>query len=161
MDFITTFTKNKIAHADCYIPFSLSRSSFVVSQKIYKILLPLNIVGIQFIPTILYDNDIAIYNDFMYVHTHNFLSVLSVKNSRFQEINGRKISSNLLQIKFNTRRMKTIPLENRLIFRFPMNRNYFFFHTSVAEKIMSANPVGFQFIKISDLNFPNTDKMFI
>jgi hypothetical protein len=57
--------------------------------------------------------------------------------------------------------MKTIPIENRLIFRFPLNRNYFFFHTSVAEKIMSTNPVGFQFIKVSDLNFPNTNKMFI
>jgi hypothetical protein len=161
MDFYTAFTEKKAIYADCYMAQSLSGSSFVVSPKLYAILHGLNIEGIQFIPVILMEDNKIKYADFMYVHTYNFLSVLSVKNSRFQVFHRALSSNNLLEIKFNAKKLGKILLENRLIFRFPLLRSYFIFHVSVVEKIMSANPIGFQFIKISDINMPNTNGIFI
>jgi hypothetical protein len=161
MDFITDVSKKAAVYADCYLPSSLSHSSFVVSPKWYDILLPLNIPGIQFIPVCLFENNIAKYTDFWYVHTYNFLPVLSVKKSRHQVIDNVTNQNNLLEIKFNARQMNKIDLENRLIFRFPNLRNYFLFHNSVADKLISANPIGVQFIKISDYSLPNTDGIFI
>jgi len=160
VDFYTYLTKKEAVYADCYINFSLSRFSFVVSPKLYNILNNMNIEGIQFIPVVLLDNSFVKYYDFWYVHIYNIQPVLSVKRSRYQEINGIILTNNLLQIKFNTRKMKSIALENRLIFRFPLDRSYFMFHISVVEKIMSVNPIGFHFIKISDINMPNTNKIY-
>lgn len=151
LDFMKDFSKIDVLYADCYMAFSLFKSSFVVSPKLYGILQEMGIYGIQFIPVTLLENNAVKYTDFQYVHTYNYLSVLSAKNSRCQEINGKRVSNNLLSIKFNNRKLGKINLENRLIFRFPMERSYFIFHVSVAEKIIAANPVGIRFIKISDM----------
>jgi len=157
----TSIGANLSEYADCYMAMSLSGSSFVVSPKLYPILYSLNIEGIQFIPvTLMEDNEVK-YTGFIYIHTYNFLPVLSVKKSRYQEHNGIKNRNNLLEIKFNNKKLCKINLENRLIFRLPLDRGYFIFHVSVAEKIMSVNPIGIQLIKISDINYPNTDGIFI
>ena len=161
MDFYTAFTEKKVIYADCYMAQSLSRSSFVVSPKLYAILHGLNIEGIQFIPVILMEDSKIKYADFMYVHTHNFLSVLSAKKSRFQVFQRALSRNNLLRIRFSSKKLGNINLENRLIFRLPLLRSYFIFHISVVEKILSVDPVGFQFIKIRDINYPNTNGIFI
>jgi hypothetical protein len=161
LDFFTAFTKKPVEYADCYMAMSLSGSSFVVSPKLHTILHGLNIEGIQFIPvTLMEDNEVK-FTDFIYVHTYNFLSVLSVSKSRYQKLNRVKNRNNLLEIKFDNKKLGKINLENRLIFRFPLQRSYFIFHVSVVEKIISANPTGFQFIKISDVNMPDTGGIFI
>ena len=160
LDFFTALTKKEVIYADCYVNLSLFRFSFVVSPKLYNILNNMNIEGIQLIPVILFEHSFVKYVDFWYVHIYNILPVLSFENSRYQEINGLILHNNLLQIKFNTKKMKAIPLENRLIFRFPLDRSYFMFHVSVVDKIMSVNPIGFQFIKISNINLPNSNKLF-
>jgi hypothetical protein len=147
MDFLTDDTKIPVIYADIYLPIPLSGSSFVVSPKIYNILNPLNIEGIQFIPVTLMDNNEVKYNDFWYIHVYNYLSVLSEK-SVYQEVNGIKIKNNILQIKFNAGKLQKIPLENRLIFKLPSDRNYFLFHKTVVEKIV--DPVGVLFYKVSD-----------
>jgi len=161
LNFITDFTKKEVIYADCYMGLSISGSSFVVSPKLYDILHTLNIAGIQFIPVILLEGHEVKYTDFWYVHTYNFLPVLSVKNSRFQSTDKTKIRNNLLKIRFNSKKLSSIKLENRLIFRFPMQRSYFIFHVSIVDKIKTINPVGFDFVQISKINFPNTDATFI
>jgi len=160
-DFFTDFAKKPVIYADCYMALSLSGSSFVVSPKLYTILHGMEIKGIQFIPATLLEYNEVKYTDFWYVHTYNFLPVLSVKNSRYQEHNGNKIRNNLLEIKFSNKKLGKIDLDNRLIFRFPMERSYFIFHVSVVEKITAVNPTGIQFIKISDIDMPNTEGIFI
>lgn len=160
LDFFTDLTKKEVIYADCYVNFSLFRFSFVISPKLYNIFNSLNIVGIQLIPVILFEDSYVKYVDFWYVHIYNILPVLSFKNSRFQVIDDLMLDNNLLQIKFNSKKMKTIPLKNRLIFRFPLDRSYFIFHVSIVEKILSVNPIGFKFVKISDINLPNSNKLF-
>jgi hypothetical protein len=161
LNFITDFTKKKVKYADCYFPFSISGNSFVVSPKLYDILQSQKIAGIQFIPVILLEGHEVKYTDFRYVHIYNILPVLSEKNSRCQVIDRVKVSNNLLQIKFASNKMAKIKLENRLIFKFPLKRSYYIFHTSIVEKINSINPVGLDFIQISQINLPNTDATFI
>jgi len=162
MDFLTAITGKPVIYADCYMPFSLSKSSFAVSPKLYAVLSGLNIEGVQFIPVTLLENGEVKYADFRYAHAYNFLPVLSEENSRYQESsNGNKIRNNILQIKFNSARMKKINLENRLLFRLPLGRSYFIFHVSVAEKITAINPAGVQFIKISEMNLPDTGGFLI
>jgi hypothetical protein len=148
MDFFTVFTKKEAVYADCYMPLSLAQSSFVVSPKLYSILNNIKIEGIQYIPVTLLEDNQPKYTDFIYAHTYNYLSVLSVKKSRFQEHNGIEISNNLLEIKFNNKILSKIPLVNRLIFRFPLMRTYFIFHQSIVEKILPINPIGVQFIQL-------------
>jgi hypothetical protein len=43
LDFFTPFTKKPVIYADCYMGFSLSNSSFIVSPKLYKVLYDMNI----------------------------------------------------------------------------------------------------------------------
>ena len=162
IDFLTVYCNNKVEYADCYMGLSLSGSSFVVSPKLYRILQSLGIAGIQFIPVTLVEKDEVIYTDFIYVHCFNFLPILSVKNSKYQTSEkGRKISNNLLQIKFNSKQLNKIKLENRLIFRFPLARSYFIIHISVVEKLLSVNPIGVQFVKISDIDFPDIEGILL
>jgi hypothetical protein len=161
LDFYTVFTKKPVIYADCYMALSLIRSSFVVSPKLYGILRDMDIYGIQFIPVTLLEDNVVKYADFIYAHTYNFLPVLSVKDSRFQTYHGMVSRNNLLKIRFNNKKLGKIILGNRLIFRFPLERSYFIFHVSLVEKIMSVKPIGFRFIKISDIDYPNTDGIFI
>jgi len=161
MDFITTYTNKPVIYADCYMPLSLSGSSFVVSSKLYGILYDMHIEGIQLIPAVLLEDNNIKYIDFVYVHTFNFLPVLSFTKSRFQMSKGKRIRNNILEIGFLTSRMNKINLDNRLIFRFPINRNYFIFHFSVVDKLLAVNPVGLQFVKISEVNFPDIDGILI
>ena len=161
MDFATTFTKKDVIYADCYMALSLSKSSFVVSPKLYAVLSGLSIEGIQFVPVSLLEDGEVKFADFWYVHVYNILPVLSVKNSRYQLFHGKSIQNNLLQIKFVTKKLGAFNLQSRLIFKFPLSRSYFIFHVSVVEKILSVRPVGFQFIQISKMDFPNTDGFFI
>ena len=150
MDFFSP-SKNPVIFADIYLPFSLSGSSFVVSPKFHNLLNPLNIEGIQFIPVTLMENNRPKFTDFFYVHIYNYLHVLSSKNTVYQKINGRKITNNILQIKFNSQKMNKIPLSNRLIFKLPSDRYYFLIHSSIAEKIISLNPIGISLLKISNV----------
>jgi len=150
LDFVTDFTKKEVIYADCYMALSISGSSFVVSPKLYDILYGLHIEGIQFIPVTLLEDGVTKYAGFRYVHTYNILPVLSVRNSRYQVYHGKKISNNLMKIKFNSKKLGAIRLENRLIFKFPLSRSYFIFHVSIVEKIMSADSTGIHFFRISD-----------
>jgi hypothetical protein len=161
LDFFTAFTKKKVIFADCYMALSLTNSSFVVSPKLYSVLHSLNIEGIQLIPATLLEDNETKYTDFWYAHTYNFLRVLSPQKCRYQVFHGIENRNNLLEIKFNTTKLKKINLENRLIFRFPLIRSYFIFHYSVVEKIIAVNPVGFQFIQLNDYNLPNTNGIFL
>jgi hypothetical protein len=161
MDFFTTFTKKPVVYADCYMDFSLSMTSFVVSPKVYAVLHGMEVYGVQFIPVTLMEDDKVKYTDFWYVHNYNFLSVLSPKDCRYQVINGMVNRNNLLEIKLNNKKLGKISLENRLIFRFPLLRSYFIFHYSVVEKIIAVNPVGFQFIQLNEYNLPNTNGIFL
>jgi len=155
------FNKKKVVYADCYMDISLSPCSFVVSPKLYEVLHGIDLEGIQFIPVILMEDDEMKYNDFWYVNLYNVLDVLSVKNCKFQVFYGMLSDKNLLEIKFDSKKMKEISLEKRLIFRLSLGRSYFIFHESIVEKIMSINPVGFEFIKISDYHVTNTNQIFV
>jgi hypothetical protein len=161
LDFFTSISKNEVVYADFYLALSISETSFAVSPKFYDILLKMNIYGVQFIPVSLVEYDELPSAEYWYVHIYNFLPVLSVKNSIYQTVKGKKINNNILKIRFNNKTLGKIPLENRLIFRFPLKRSYFLFHESAAEKIAAAAPIGIQFIKISDMDFPNTGGFFI
>jgi hypothetical protein len=148
MDF-SPDNEKPVVYADFYIPFSLSNSSFVVSPKIYNILNSLNIEGVQFIPVTLMENNKPKYTDFWYVHVFNYLDVLS-KKSVYQIVNGVKISNNIVQIKFSTKKMSKIPLEKRLIFKLLKDRDYFLFHESVVEKLNGSVGVEFDQLTVNN-----------
>jgi len=135
MDFFKLITKKPVIYADIYMTLSLSKSNFAVSPKLHDVLASLNIEGLQFIPVTLMEDNQVKYTDFFYVNIFNYLDVLSVKNSVYERVNGRKISNNILQIRFNSKKMSNIPLEKRLVFKLPMERNYFLIHETVVEKI--------------------------
>ena len=50
----------------------------------------------------------------------------------------------------NKQFLSEIPLEKRLIFKLKENSTFEIFHKLVVDKIMSANPVGVQFTKVSE-----------
>jgi len=151
MDFFTLITKKPVVFSDIYLPLSLSNTDFAISPKLHSVLANLNIEGIQFIPVTLMEDNQAKYTDFFYVHIFNYLDVLSVKKTVYQKVNGRKISNNISQIKFDDKKMSKIPLEKRLIFKLPSDRYYFLIHSSIAEKIISLNPIGISLLKVSNV----------
>jgi hypothetical protein len=141
MDFFTLITKKPVVFYDIYLTLSLSKGGFAVSPKLHSVLASLNIEGLQFIPVTLMEDNKVKYSDFWYVNVYNYLPVLSARNSVFEKVNGRKISNNILQIKFDDKKMSKIPLEKRLIFKLPMERNYFLIHKSVECLIPFSIPV--------------------
>jgi hypothetical protein len=154
MDFETCISQKPVIYADYYMPMPYSLETFAVSQKLYTVLSSMEISGIQLIPVSLMENNVIKYDNFWYVHIYNNLNVLDKEKSRFFTIGNVEASRKILEIKFLTEKLNKIHLEKRLIFRLNYTPGYIIIHKSIVQKLTALNPIGVQFIKISDYQHP-------
>lgn len=120
----------------------------VVSKKIYDVLEPMKIEGIQLLPAIIHGKDEHIFDNYWAVHIYNIIKCVDTKLSKCKIGNARL--SKVEKIVLDKNILNQIPLNKRLIFRLKEDTSYELFHVSIMNAIMKVNPTGIRFIKIEE-----------
>jgi hypothetical protein len=124
----------------------------VISKKLYQILNPLNIKGIQLIPsTISNPRSQETYSDYFFLHIYNYLECLDKEKSVYT----KDVLDMIMMIKkmvLDVKVLSKISLEERLILRLGELYTFSLFHQTVVEKIIVTNPTGIRFVKVEDFN---------
>jgi hypothetical protein len=127
-----------------------SSPNSVISKKIFDVLFPLNIEGIQLLPAIIRGKNDEIFADYWAIHIYNriqcidpALSDCEIKSIRLSRVKKLVLDKNLLG---------TIPINKRLVFRLKEDTSYQLFHVSIVEAIMAVNPEGLRFVNIEQWN---------
>jgi hypothetical protein len=122
------------------------------SDKIYDVLAPMKIKGIQLIPaTILDPRNNVVYDNYYFLHIYNYLKCLDKNKSIYTPDRVGGVAS-IDKMILDTNVLSKIPLEERLIFRLGEMYTHQLFHKSVVDKIMAANPEGIRFVKVEDFH---------
>jgi hypothetical protein len=125
--------------------------SEIVSQKIYNVLNPLNIEGIQLMPSTIYDpKNKKIYDNCYFLHIYNYIECLDRDKSEYDYDEELNTFHSIDKLLLDASVLSKIPLEKRLIFRLSEFYVEQLFHKSIVEKIMAANPEGIRFVKLTD-----------
>lgn len=123
----------------------------VISRKIADALKPLDIYGIQLIPTKIRNNKTNdIYPDYFVVYVYNTIKCLDMKHAEYKtfESNGKIQSINKLIL--DKEILSKIPLEKRLVFLLGEARSMRIYHKSIVDAIMAVNPEGIIFRPIKE-----------
>ena len=124
----------------------------VVSKKIYNVLSPLNIKGIELIPATIFDpKNKNTYEDYYFLHIYNYLECLD-RDKAIYKIGSVGTILNIKKVVLDINVLSKIPLEDRLIFRLGEMFTHQLFHESVVEKIMASSPQGLRFVKVENFN---------
>lgn len=120
------------------------------SQKIYAILNSLSIYGVQLLHgEVLNPKKKEVYNNYYYLHTHNYIQCLDKVQPEFvSAVDGDILS--ISKIVLNQGVLSKIPQAERLIFRLDEMSSFQLFHQSVVNAIMATEPQGIRFVKASD-----------
>ena len=120
----------------------------IVSKRIFDVLQPLNIYGIQLLPARIKGKNDEEFDDYWGIHIYNSLECIDVNLSecRIDRIRIAKVKKLVL----DKEKLAKVPLEKRLIFRMKEDSSYKLFHASVANAIMAINPEGLKFVNIED-----------
>ena len=125
----------------------------VVSQKIYDVLAPMNIKGIQLIPAIITGKKMVIFNgiyeNYWFINICNKYPALDREKSECHW-DSMGVAYYMEKIVLNEEYLKTIPLEERLVFFLSENGVKQFFHKSVVDAIMATNPKGLRFYNVRE-----------
>ena len=128
-----------------------SGGNFVISKKLYDILSPLKIDGVQMIVSTIYDpNNKKKYDDYYYVHIYNIINCLDMEKAKYERsVIGTIRTINKMVLDENI--LSKIPLEKRLIFRLGEIFTFQLFHESVVEKLNIQQ--GIRFVKVENYTF--------
>lgn len=123
----------------------------LVSDRIYNVLSPLNICGIQLLPaTYLDPKSKTVYDKFFFLHIHNYIKCLDLEKTDIVGDADFILAINRIVLDENI--LSNIPLADRLVFRLEEDRPFQLFHKSIVDKIMEVNPTGLRFVKVEDYN---------
>jgi hypothetical protein len=125
----------------------------VISKKIFDVLDEMKIKGIQLIPATITGKNNEIYEDYWYIHIINRYPALDREKSVYEWDDFIKVASPLEKVVLNEEFLKTVPLEERLIFYLAENGVEQLFHKSVVDAIMATNPEGVVFINTKEGEF--------
>lgn len=128
----------------------LSSPNSIVSKKIYNVLQPLKITGIQLLPALIYGKKNEIFDNYWAIHIYNVIKGVDAKLSKCTI--GRVQLDDVEKIILDRKTLCKIPLDKRLIFVLQEDTSYQLFHVSVMNAIMSVQPTGVRFINIEDWN---------
>ncbi len=119
--------------------------SSVFSKKIYDVLQPMNIYGLQLLPAVVRGKKDELYKDYWVAYIYNRIACLDMEHSQYEisKLDGKV--KNMLQFFLDHKKLAEIPLEKRLVFLLEEAMYIRVYHKSVVDAIMSVNPVGIQF----------------
>ncbi|GAA4737613.1 imm11 family protein [Flavisolibacter ginsenosidimutans] len=117
----------------------------VISKKIFDVLNPFNISGIQLLPSKIRGKNDEIFTDYWAIHIYHILKCVDVEQSN---CSITFMLSNIKKIVLDRNILKLIPLRERLVFRLKEDPAFQLFHVSVVDSIMATNPTGIAFTNI-------------
>jgi hypothetical protein len=117
----------------------------IVSDKIKRVLDPLNLYRVQLIPSQIKGTEGNI-SGFWAIHIYNYIKCIDVENSDC-EIRQYSIA-HVKKLRLDKLKLQIIPLEKRLIFRLREAFSYQLFHVSIVEAILKTKPDGVGFTDI-------------
>ena len=122
----------------------------IVSKKIYDILSPLEIDGLQLLPVSIAGKDGEQYDNYWALHMYREIECVDMELSDCERssFSFDRITKLILDKKI----LSEIPSEKRLIFRLKESNSIKMVHKSVMDNIMSVNPTGIRFTNIEDWN---------
>jgi len=126
----------------------LSLPSSVFSKKIFDVLRPLEIKGIQLLPARIRGKDDNIFTDYWLLNIYNEIKCIDNRLSDCEI--GNSNLSKIKKLVLDKRILETIPLEKRLIFRLAEDWSFQLFHLSIVNAIMAVKPEGIKFINIEE-----------
>lgn len=131
--------------ADFHIsPFS------IISQKIYNVLYPLNISGIQLLPCVIHSGEDKTFSDYWAVHTYQRIRCIDLSKSEC-EVKEFRLAY-VKQLFLDKVKLASIPLQKRLLFRLEEDMSFELYHASLVEAILETKPTGVIFTKIEEWN---------
>ena len=127
-----------------------SLPSSVFSQKIYEVLQPMNIEGLQLLPATVRGKNDTYYENYWVAYIYKRIACLDMKHSEYSisEIDGK--IRNVMRFFLDTDALAKIPLEKRLVFLLEEDMPKQIYHKSVVDAIMSVNPTGVGFYQIPE-----------
>lgn len=127
-----------------------SLPSSVISKKIFDILEPLKISGIQLLPAQIRGKEDLIFKEYWLLNIYNEIRCIDLQLSDCK-IEGPNLS-NIKKIILDKAVLSAISLRERLIFRLAEDWSYQLFHSSIVDKIMEIKPEGLRFTNIEEWN---------
>ena len=129
-----------------------SMPNAVISKKIYDVLSPLNIDGIQLVPAVIRNNKTNdLHEDYWIIYIYNKIRCLDRINSEYTvDEDDEDEIEDIEKLVLDKEILKAIPLENRLIFLLKEGRSKRIYHKSVVDAIMAKNPKGIRFYPIEE-----------
>lgn len=124
--------------------------SSMFSQKIYDVLQPMNIYGLQLLPATIKGKGGEYYEDYRVAYVYNRIACLDMEHSEYSIDEDDGDIRNILRFFLDNEKLKEIPLEKRLVFLLAEGMSKRIYHKSVVDAIMSVNPVGIQFYPIQE-----------
>jgi hypothetical protein len=119
----------------------------VFSKKIYDVLQPLQIDGLQLIPAKVRGKTDDYY-DYWVAYIYKRIKCLDMEHSEYSisKIDGKV--RNIMRFFIDIEILGKIPLEKRLIFLLSDDVSKFIFHKSIMDVVMNVKPVGVKFYPI-------------
>ncbi|MEO6231100.1 MAG: DUF1629 domain-containing protein [Ferruginibacter sp.] len=128
----------------------LSSPNSVISKKIYDIIAPCKIDGIQLLPSRIRGLNNEIYSDYWAIHVFNRIKCIDLKASKC--IYEDNMLDDIERLVLDEKCLDEIPMAKRLVFRLKEDRSFELYHSSLVDAIMSIKPSGIKFINIEEWN---------
>ena len=122
--------------------------SSVFSGKIYNVLYPMQIEGLQLLPATIRGKNEDFYEDYWVAYIYKRIKCLDMEHSDYEvsRVDG-KISW-VMKFFLDIDVLSKIPLEKRLVFLLAEDMPKRIYHKSVVDVIMDTKPIGIQFYPI-------------
>lgn len=124
--------------------------SSVFSRKIYDVLQPMNIYGLELLPATVRGKKDERYEDYWVAYVYNRITCLDMEHSQYDVDEDDGDIRNILRFFLDKEKLAEIPLEKRLVFLLAEGMSKRIYHKSIVDAVMSVNPVGIRFYPIEE-----------
>ena len=130
---------------------SLRGDCCVFSRKIYNVLSKHEIKGLQLVPTVIRGKNDEEFDNFWITNIYQKMAFFDEKETEYDyvsELTGAW--QDIEKIVLDKEKLAKVPLKDRLVFVSKENPAFIFYHKSVVDIIMSANPEGIVFTPVEE-----------
>ena len=121
----------------------------VISERLMKVLEPLEIYQLQFVPA---DVQVHAVNlRYWYVHVFNKIACMDRRRSDFS-LSPNGWVGDIERLVLDEDVLAGIPLEKRLVYRLAEYSSKLILHSSIVEKVMAIKPEGLRFFRVDQWN---------
>ena len=124
----------------------------VVSEKIWNVLEPMNIDGIQLVPAKVRGVNEGDVYDYWLIHIYNEIACMDRNLSVYSIDDSDGRIDDIARLVLDNGILNDIPLEERLVFELSEGSAMFLYHASVVTAVLSENPEGVTFTNVAEWN---------